>query len=91
MIKVGITGQSGFIGTHLYNYLGLKENIKRIVFKDEFFDHYCGKSYGGFLDYGNTEIISMGLEQMVRKPYTFFKQDPDYFNFILKVMWGDLK
>jgi UDP-2-acetamido-2,6-beta-L-arabino-hexul-4-ose reductase len=37
MIKVGITGQPGFIGTHLFNYLGLKENIKRIGFKDEFF------------------------------------------------------
>lgn len=39
MIKIGITGQSGFIGTHLYNYLGLQENIQRIEFKDEFFDH----------------------------------------------------
>ncbi len=38
MIKVGITGQSGFMGTHLFNYLGLKENIKRIMFKDEFFE-----------------------------------------------------
>ena len=37
-IKVGITGQAGFIGTHLYNYLGLKEDIKRIPFKDAFFD-----------------------------------------------------
>ena len=67
------------------------KGTEEMGWKDEFFDHYCGKSYGGFLDYGNTEIISMGLEQMVRKPYTFFKQDPDYFNFILKVMWGDLK
>lgn len=38
-LRIGITGQSGFIGTHLYNYLGLKENIKRIEFKDEFFEH----------------------------------------------------
>jgi UDP-2-acetamido-2,6-beta-L-arabino-hexul-4-ose reductase len=37
MIKVGITGRFGFIGTHLYNYLGLKENIKRVEFKDEYF------------------------------------------------------
>jgi UDP-2-acetamido-2,6-beta-L-arabino-hexul-4-ose reductase len=37
MIKIGITGQSGFIGTHLYNYLGLNEDIIRIPFKDEFF------------------------------------------------------
>ncbi len=39
MINVGITGQSGFIGTHLYNYLGLKKDINRIPFKDEFFDN----------------------------------------------------
>ena len=37
-IKIGITGQSGFMGTHLYNYLGLKESIVRIPFSDEFFN-----------------------------------------------------
>ncbi|MGC9471145.1 MAG: NAD-dependent epimerase/dehydratase family protein [Bacteroidales bacterium] len=37
MIKVGITGQSGFIGSHLYHYLGLKEDITRISFRDEYF------------------------------------------------------
>ena len=37
MIRVGITGQSGFIGSHLYNYLGLKEDISRIPFEDDYF------------------------------------------------------
>ena len=38
MIKIGITGQSGFIGTHLFNYLGLKKNeVIRIPFQDDFF------------------------------------------------------
>jgi UDP-2-acetamido-2,6-beta-L-arabino-hexul-4-ose reductase len=38
MIKVGITGQSGFIGTHLYNWLNLKkEEIALIMFEDLFF------------------------------------------------------
>jgi len=36
-MKIGITGQAGFIGTHLYNYLGLQENIERIEFQDEYF------------------------------------------------------
>ncbi|SHJ44125.1 UDP-2-acetamido-2,6-beta-L-arabino-hexul-4-ose reductase [Tangfeifania diversioriginum] len=36
-MKIGITGQSGFIGTHLYNYLGLQEGIERIPFEDDFF------------------------------------------------------
>ncbi len=38
MIKVGITGQSGFMGTHLFNFLSLKkEEITIIPFNDEFF------------------------------------------------------
>jgi len=38
-IRIGITGQTGFVGTHLYNYLGLQENVERIPFKDEYFQH----------------------------------------------------
>ena len=38
MIRIGITGQAGFIGTHLYNFLGLrKEEVIRIPFQDDFF------------------------------------------------------
>ena len=38
MIRVGITGQSGFIGTHLFNFLGLKKDeVTRISFRDVFF------------------------------------------------------
>ena len=37
MIKIGITGQSGFIGTHLYNYLGQQDSIKRVPFKRDDF------------------------------------------------------
>lgn len=37
MIRVGITGQTGFIGTHLYNFLGLKkEEVTLIAFRDDF-------------------------------------------------------
>lgn len=40
MIKVGITGQSGFVGTHLFNELGLhKEDIIRVSFEDAFFQN----------------------------------------------------
>lgn len=39
MIKVGITGQSGFVGGNLYNELGLlSDSIIRIPFEDSFFD-----------------------------------------------------
>lgn len=38
MVKIGITGQAGFVGTHLYNTLGLTpEKFTRIYFEDEFF------------------------------------------------------
>lgn len=38
MINIGITGQTGFIGTHLYNTLGLEpEKFQRIAFRDEYF------------------------------------------------------
>jgi UDP-2-acetamido-2,6-beta-L-arabino-hexul-4-ose reductase len=39
MIKIGITGQSGFIGTHLYNTLSLfKDKYNLIPFDDDFFN-----------------------------------------------------
>ena len=37
MLRIGITGQAGFIGTHLFNYLGLQEGVERIIFEDIFF------------------------------------------------------
>lgn len=38
-IKVGITGQNGFVGKHLYNTLGLKpEEFQRVEFQKEFFE-----------------------------------------------------
>lgn len=39
MIKVGITGQAGFVGTHLFNHLGLHNDIERIPFEDSFFEN----------------------------------------------------
>jgi UDP-2-acetamido-2,6-beta-L-arabino-hexul-4-ose reductase len=37
-IRIGITGQAGFIGTHLYNELALlPEQFERIPFEDEYF------------------------------------------------------
>jgi UDP-2-acetamido-2,6-beta-L-arabino-hexul-4-ose reductase len=36
--KVGITGQNGFIGSHLSNCLGIEEEIERIPFDRTYFD-----------------------------------------------------
>src|SRR5690606_37955728 len=39
MKKIGITGQNGFVGKHLYNTLGLfPEEFQRIDFQKEFFE-----------------------------------------------------
>lgn len=38
MLKIGITGQTGFIGTHLYNFFGTKKDeVIRIPFADAYF------------------------------------------------------
>jgi len=38
MIKIGITGQTGFIGTHLFNYLNLlKHQVQLVPFEDRYF------------------------------------------------------
>ena len=37
MIKIGITGQPGFVGTHLYHLLGTQPDVERIPFRDEYF------------------------------------------------------
>ncbi|MEO6837238.1 MAG: NAD-dependent epimerase/dehydratase family protein [Ginsengibacter sp.] len=39
MMKIGITGQEGFMGTHLYNFLGLNEEVKLIGFNKSFFEN----------------------------------------------------
>lgn len=39
MKKIGITGQNGFVGRHLYNTLGLTpEEFERVEFKKEYFE-----------------------------------------------------
>ena len=37
MFKIGITGQAGFVGTHLFNFLNLQQNVTCISFEDNFF------------------------------------------------------
>ena len=38
MFKIGITGQAGFIGTHLFNTVGLSQNVfTKVPFQKDFF------------------------------------------------------
>ena len=36
-MRVGITGQAGFVGSHLYHTLGLDPQVRRVPFEDAFF------------------------------------------------------
>lgn len=39
MIRIGITGQGGFIGSHLFNFLGLQKDVERIPFENSIFQN----------------------------------------------------
>lgn len=59
-------------------------------YKDKFFDHYVGKTYGTTKRNGYNEIISMGLQRMHEDPVGFYLEDEDYFSLILDMIWGDI-
>lgn len=41
MLKIGITGQAGFVGTHLYNTIGLHpEEFERVPFNRDYFSNW---------------------------------------------------
>jgi hypothetical protein len=52
--------------------------------KDAHRAYYAGKRYEG----GQTELVSMGLEQLHRDPVKLAKADPEYFNFLHAVLSG---
>jgi len=37
--KIGITGQQGFMGRHLYNYLNTKEDVEMVAYERSFFEN----------------------------------------------------
>ncbi|HSB55508.1 MAG TPA: hypothetical protein VLD58_14205, partial [Gemmatimonadales bacterium] len=51
--------------------------------KDQFLDPYMGKDYGRTA----TEILSMGLEEMMKDPVAFAEKDPEMFDYI----WSTLR
>lgn len=63
------------------------------VYKDGgFYDKYVGKLYkskvsGKYRDYYATEVISMGIENMMRNPRLFYKQDKEHFNLIFNLFF----
>jgi hypothetical protein len=52
--------------------------------------HYSGKFYGPSLKNAiATELISVGLERLRREPAVFFREDSDYFLFLLLVLQAE--
>lgn len=52
---------------------------------DKFLSPYVGKVYQS----KDTEVFSMGLDYLIRSPEKFVKQDPDHFEFTLKMLRGE--
>ena len=48
---------------------------------------YTGKEYPDKA----TEIVSMGLELLYEDPYNFAKADPEFFDFIMGILDGELR
>lgn len=59
---------------------GRKDNFDRVLHGSH--AYYAGKSYSS----GDTEVVSMGLEQLYRDPVRFAEKDPDYFAFMIHVL-----
>ena len=52
---------------------------------DKFFSPYCGKEYETA-----TEIMSMGVQRLFEHPDKFYKEDREYFNFVIGNLRGEL-
>lgn len=66
---------------------GLRYRPNEVARPDKFFNPYVGKDYGGKY----SEVISMGVQYMWLDPVKFAAQDPDYFEFIFRVLRGDFR
>lgn len=55
------------------------------------FDGDVGKAaYTGSHYVGSTEVLSMGLEQLVRRPDVIVEKDPEYTRFVIGILDGSL-
>ena len=70
MLRIGITGQAGFVGTHLYNYLGLQEGVERIKFDKAFFKDE--KQLRNFVKHCDV-IIHLAAKNRHNDPETIYK------------------
>ena len=76
----------------LNKLVGLEDNYEDNEFtkKDAFFNPYCGKLYIENGKIISTAILSMGLQELMEHPFQFFRNDPEYFGFVIGILRGDL-
>lgn len=58
--------------------------VDELTRKDKFIDPYMGKDYHGTA----SEILSMGLGEFYKNPYRLATSDPEYFDFIFRLVRG---
>ncbi len=63
---------------------GAKDNFDKVLGKSG--GWYAGKTY----DDGQTELISLGVQQLYKDPVKFAKKDPEYFQFVTGIISGRL-
>lgn len=60
--------------------------------KDRFLNAYAGKVYSHpALVNRSTEVISMGMQWMHTDPARFRREDPEYFDFMVRVLKGEVR
>lgn len=69
---------------------GLGYRADELARPDKFFSPYCGKDYIFHGSRYATEVLSMGVEKMLKDPVAFAKQDPEHFNFVISIMKGEI-
>lgn len=62
---------------------GNPKGDKQLAFKDEWLNSYTSKHYGHLKA---TEVVSTGIEHLVRNPGLFAEKDPEHFQFILHIL-----
>jgi len=69
---------------------GIRYRADEFALKDRFDNPYSGKLYrSGGVDEA-TEILTMGVQLLMEDPVRFYTVDRDYFEFILRAIWGAL-
>jgi chorismate mutase len=75
-------------GGELPKWLGGSYRKDETARFDKFSRPYMGKLYGRVGQQTATELISMGIEEIYRDAAAFARSDPDYFNFMYKILRG---